>query len=60
SMLVDSGPNDTFLDKRGANENDIALIKLGHPIGVLNVDGTPNIAGNITHIASLVMNYQGH
>ncbi|KIN97976.1 hypothetical protein M404DRAFT_159009, partial [Pisolithus tinctorius Marx 270] len=47
--LVDSGANDTFLDKKWADENDIPLIKLGQP-----VDGTPNMAGNITHVASLV------
>ncbi|KIN98762.1 hypothetical protein M404DRAFT_31083 [Pisolithus tinctorius Marx 270] len=58
--LVDSGANDTFLDKKWADENNVPLIKLGRPVAVLNVDGTPNVAGNITHVASLVMNYQGH
>ncbi|KIN99816.1 hypothetical protein M404DRAFT_67897, partial [Pisolithus tinctorius Marx 270] len=42
--LVDSGANDTFLDRKWADENDVPLIKLG----------------DITHVASLVMNYQGH
>ncbi|KAI6009559.1 hypothetical protein F5J12DRAFT_689380, partial [Pisolithus orientalis] len=58
--LVDSGANDMFLDKKWADENNIPLIKLGQPVAVLNVNGTPNVAGNITHVASLVMNYQGH
>ncbi|KAI5988681.1 hypothetical protein F5J12DRAFT_728079 [Pisolithus orientalis] len=59
-VLVDSGANDTFLDKRWADENDVPLIKLGQPVTVLNVNGTPNVAGNIMHVASLIMNYQGH
>ncbi|KAI6143052.1 hypothetical protein BKA82DRAFT_4360283 [Pisolithus tinctorius] len=58
--LVDSRANDMFLDKRWADENGIPLIKLGQPISVLNVDGTPNVTGNIMHVASLIMNYQGH
>ncbi|KIN93925.1 hypothetical protein M404DRAFT_72354, partial [Pisolithus tinctorius Marx 270] len=40
--LVDSGANDTFLDKEWADKNDVPLIKLGRPVAVLNVDGTPN------------------
>ncbi|KIN99018.1 hypothetical protein M404DRAFT_77380, partial [Pisolithus tinctorius Marx 270] len=47
--LVDSGANVTSLDKKWANENIVPLIKLGQPVMVLNIDGTPNIAGNITH-----------
>ncbi|KIN99403.1 hypothetical protein M404DRAFT_30463 [Pisolithus tinctorius Marx 270] len=51
--LVDLGANDTFLDKKWADENDVPLIKLGQPVAVLNVDGTPNVAGNITHVTTL-------
>ncbi|KIN94992.1 hypothetical protein M404DRAFT_75046, partial [Pisolithus tinctorius Marx 270] len=43
--LVDLGANDMFLDKKWADKNGVPLIKL---------------ASNITHVASLVMNYQGH
>ncbi|KAI5998955.1 hypothetical protein F5J12DRAFT_784799 [Pisolithus orientalis] len=50
--LVDSGANDTFLDKKWADENDILLIKLRQPVSVLNVNGTTNVVGNITHITS--------
>ncbi|KAI6159307.1 hypothetical protein EDD17DRAFT_1451131, partial [Pisolithus thermaeus] len=58
--LVNSGANDTFLDKKWAEENNIPLLHLTKPISVLNVDGTKNTAGDITHIAALIMNYQGH
>ncbi|KAI6110247.1 hypothetical protein EDD16DRAFT_1481761, partial [Pisolithus croceorrhizus] len=55
--LVGSGANDTFLDKKWAEENNIPLLHLGKPVLVLNVNGTKNVAGDITHVAALVMNY---
>ncbi|KAI6132340.1 hypothetical protein EV401DRAFT_1849847 [Pisolithus croceorrhizus] len=58
--LVDSGANDIFLNKKWAEENNVPLLCLGRPISVLNVDGTKNATGDITHIAAFMMNYQGH
>ncbi|KAI6098839.1 hypothetical protein EDD16DRAFT_1498171, partial [Pisolithus croceorrhizus] len=55
--LVDSGANDMFLDKRWAEENNVPLLHLGKPISVLNVDGTKNTMGDITHVAALIMKY---
>ncbi|KIN95279.1 hypothetical protein M404DRAFT_77131, partial [Pisolithus tinctorius Marx 270] len=53
--LVDLGANNTFLDKKWADENDVPLIKLGQPIAVLNVDGTPNVTTLGTH--PLILGY---
>ncbi|KIO04648.1 hypothetical protein M404DRAFT_67087, partial [Pisolithus tinctorius Marx 270] len=53
--LVDLGANNTFLDKKWADENDVPLIKLGQPITVLNVDGTPNVTTLSTH--PLILGY---
>ena len=49
TALIDSGAGGTFLDKRFALENKIALTPLDKPIKVFNVDGTKNKAGTIEH-----------
>ncbi|KAI6103047.1 hypothetical protein EDD16DRAFT_1443486, partial [Pisolithus croceorrhizus] len=58
--LVDSRVNDIFLNRRWAEESNVPLLHLGRPVSVLNVDGTKNMARDIIHVATLVMNYWGH
>ena len=47
--LLDSGTTGCFIDKSWALERRIELKPLKNPIPVLNVDGTRNQAGDITH-----------
>jgi hypothetical protein len=47
--LIDSGAGGTFLDKKFAIENKIALTKIDKPIKVFNVDGTKNMEGSIDY-----------
>ncbi|KAI6014279.1 hypothetical protein PISMIDRAFT_68109, partial [Pisolithus microcarpus 441] len=72
--LVDSGATDMFLDRRWADENGVPLLPLDRShwvhahitkhlwcmTPVYNVDGMKNQDGDITHMAPLVMNYDGH
>ena len=58
--LLDSGANVIFIDKKWARDKNIPLTLLRNPIPVFNVDGTKNSAGNITHSADIIIDYQGH
>ena len=58
--LLDSGENFIFIDREWARDKNIPLILLWNLIPVFNVDGTKNFAGNITHLANIIINYQGH
>ena len=58
--LLDSGANIIFIDRRWARDKNIPLILLQNPIPVFNVDGTKNSARNITHLANIIIDYQGH
>src|SRR5215813_8420998 len=60
SCLLDCGASGLFIDKDYVNRNNIPTRKLQQPIPVLNVDGTPNEAGKITHVVSLILRYNGH
>jgi hypothetical protein len=46
--LVDSGATSTFINKSVVREHHLVTEKLAQAYGVLNVDGTPNKAGQIT------------
>ena len=58
--FLDSGANIIFIDQKWARDKNIPLILLQNPIPVFNVDVTKNSAGNITHLANIIIDYQGH
>ena len=47
--LIDSGAEGQFIDSKFEIQNRIPMHKLAKPIPVLNVDGTTNKDGTITH-----------
>ncbi|KAG6328386.1 hypothetical protein ID866_10703 [Astraeus odoratus] len=49
SALLDSGATDCFVDKRWAQERHLRLLPLPKKVPVLNVDGTTNCAGEVSH-----------
>ncbi|KAG6327982.1 hypothetical protein ID866_11107 [Astraeus odoratus] len=49
SALLDSGATDCFVDKRWAQEKHLRLLPLPKKVPVLNVDGTTNCAGEVSH-----------
>ncbi|KAF9225188.1 hypothetical protein BS17DRAFT_681484, partial [Gyrodon lividus] len=59
--LLDSEANNTFVDRKWAQDNGLPLQCLEkRPIPVFNVDGTKNQGGNITHATEFTMDYNGH
>ena len=47
--LVDSGATTSFINKAFVEKNHLVTNKLATPYEVTNADGTPNVAGRITH-----------
>ena len=58
--LLDSGTNTIFIDRKWARIRKILLLPMLNPILIYNVDGTRNSAGDITHCAEIVIDFQGH
>ena len=58
--LVDSGATSLFIDQEYVKSNKIPTRKLSNPILVRNVDGTANMAGTISEVAELILQYNGH
>ena len=58
--LLDTGASGMFLDKEFVKEQHFPTVKLPKPIQVLNIDGSPNLAGAITHVVDLVVRYRSH
>ena len=58
--LLDSRANTVFIDRKWAWIRKIPLLPMPNPIPVYNVDGTRNLAGDITHCAEIVIDFQGH
>lgn len=58
--LVDSGATGSFIDRDFVARNGIATKRLSRPVPVLNVDGTPNLAGQITEVVDLTLRYRRH
>ena len=58
--LIDSGATGCFIDKSWALEWWIELKSLKNPIPVLNIDGTRNQAGDITHFISIIIKIGKH
>ncbi len=57
---MDSGATRSFIDRDFVIRNNIATQRLSHPVPVLNVDGTPNEAGQITEVVDLILRYRHH
>lgn len=60
SALVDSGATGSFIDRDFVAQHGIATRRLARPVPVLNVDGSPNEAGQITEIVDLILRYKRH
>ena len=58
--LLNSKANTIFIDRKWAQIRKILLLLLPNPILVYNMDGTRNSAGDITHCAEIVIDFQGH
>src|SRR5690606_22474001 len=53
AAMIDSGATALFLDKPIVLANRITTFPLCSPISLLNIDGSPNHGGSITHFARL-------
>jgi len=53
NALIDSGAGGTFINKKFAQQNGIALIQIEKPIQAFNMDRTKNNTGTIEHCAWL-------
>ena len=58
--LLDSGATGCFVDKSWALDRCLQLSKLVKPVPVLNVDGTRNQEGDITHYVLLTVGVGKH
>jgi hypothetical protein len=58
--MLDSGVQGCFMHPRFVKENNITTIALKKPIGLGNIDGSPNRSGSITHYAILKVLVNGH
>ena len=58
--LINCGAEGCCLDTEWVRANDIPTHPLTRPILVFNVNGTPNLAGSITHITDMILRYAGH
>lgn len=57
--LVDSGANTLLIHKRFAQRKGLPTRNLSAPIKLINIDGTPNIAGIITQEVRCVLTLRG-
>ena len=58
--LLDSRANATFIDKAVAERLGLTLEALANPICVFNVDGSRNLAGDVTHAINITVDFLGH
>src|ERR1700733_1281847 len=58
--LIDCGATGLFIETDYVRTNGIATRALSQPIPVYNVDGTPNEAGAIREVVTVVLQYGGH
>jgi hypothetical protein len=58
--LVDCGVTSDFIDSEYVKVSGIPVRQLSQPIPVFNVDSSPNEAGFIRDVATLVLRYKGH
>ena len=55
NALINSGAGGTFIDKKFAQQNGIALIAIEKPIQAFNIDGMKNNTGMIEHCVWLII-----
>ena len=60
TALIDSRAMGEFIDRQYAKSCWLNLMKLTQPIPVYNVDGSPNEAGLIMEVVSLLLCYKNH
>ena len=60
TALLDSGATGECIDRDYAKSCQFNLIKLTQPILVYNIDRSPNEAGSITEVVSLILCYKKH
>ena len=60
TTLLDSGSTGECIDRDYAKSCQFNLVKLAQPIPVYNIDGTPNEAGSIMEVVSLILCYKNH
>ena len=58
--LLDSGVTGLFMNKEFVEKNGFRMEKLERPVKVMNVDGTHNKGGDITHEVTCNVFYKGH
>ena len=58
--LLDSGATGLFMNKEFVERNGFKMEKLERPVKVMNVDGTHNKGGDITHEVTCNIYYKGH
>ena len=58
--LVDSGATTNFVDRVIVENNNLATHKLANPYRVINADGTPNKAGQITEYVRAYVEIGSH
>ena len=58
--MIDSGATGLFLHQKFVNQHRIVTQPLPHPIALFNIDGTRNLAGEITHSARLLSTIDGN
>jgi hypothetical protein len=56
--LIDCGADGVFMNKTFAEKNHLTQIMLENPIKVRNMDGSPNIGGDITHMTKMEITIQ--
>ena len=57
--LIDSGANSTLIHQEFAKKHRMNLKPLNQPIKILNIDGTANNGGQITHYVEYDMEIKG-
>jgi len=60
SVLLDSGATGLFMDKKFMEKNRFRMEKLERSVKVMNIDGTHNSGGDITHEVMCNIYYKGH
>jgi len=58
--LLDSGATGLFMNKEFVDKNGFRMEKLERPVKVMNIDGTHNKGGDITHEVTCNIFYKGH
>jgi len=59
-VLLDSGVTGLFMNKEFVEKNGFRMERLERPVKVMNVDGTHNKGGDITHEVTCSIYYKGH